>query len=245
MSKKYEKPPIIEVVCEFRLTSEATWDITIPGLIYEKVNAEFPDKKARTIQEVRTTKDKGGTGYQVQAQQRVLFLTKDGKVFIQVGPHLFAVNCLEPYPGWANFRPKVESSFEALIKTINISTFQRIGLRYINRIEVPDHSFDLEDYFEFRPYLGRNLPEDFTDFIIGCYFPCADGRDSCRVQMSKAESSSDKFVLTLDLDYFLAQPETVKVTEALAWVDKAHLKIAELFEGCIKDSLREIFKEVT
>jgi len=46
MVKKYAKPPIVEAVCEFRLTHDTRWDLTVPGLLYEKLKASFPQKEA-------------------------------------------------------------------------------------------------------------------------------------------------------------------------------------------------------
>jgi uncharacterized protein (TIGR04255 family) len=48
----------------------------------------------------------------------------------------------------------------------------------------------------------------------------------------------------LDIDYFLVQPGAVKVVDALAWVEEAHSRVEEVFEGCITDELREMFEEV-
>jgi uncharacterized protein (TIGR04255 family) len=44
MSKKYETPPIIEALCHFQYRQNTSWDLTIPGFIYEKVKNTFPQK---------------------------------------------------------------------------------------------------------------------------------------------------------------------------------------------------------
>ncbi|MGC8838175.1 MAG: hypothetical protein ACP5UM_07135 [Anaerolineae bacterium] len=41
MGRKYKDPPLMEAVCEFRLAADSPWDLTIPGLIYEKLYAAF------------------------------------------------------------------------------------------------------------------------------------------------------------------------------------------------------------
>jgi hypothetical protein len=33
MGKSYAKPPIVEAVCEFRLSPDTEWDLTVPGLV--------------------------------------------------------------------------------------------------------------------------------------------------------------------------------------------------------------------
>lgn len=52
MGKKYKNPPIVEVVCEFRLSDDTLWDLTIPGLLYEKLKDEFLHREQRLFQEV-------------------------------------------------------------------------------------------------------------------------------------------------------------------------------------------------
>ncbi|HWP93153.1 MAG TPA: TIGR04255 family protein [Thermodesulfobacteriota bacterium] len=244
MPKKYLNPPIIEAVCEFRLSSNSKWDLTIPGLIYERVRNEFPNKEQRLVQEVEITQGPQGVQQQIRSSERVLFLTNDRKTFIQVGPQLLAINCLKPYPTWEGFKPLIEKAFNALIKTVNVDKLQRIGLRYINRIEISSPSINLDDYFEFRPFLGKSLPQDMASFIVQCSLVFFDGRDSCKVQLTNAlPEKPENLGFLLDLDYFLAHPQTVSVDEAIEWVEGAHQKVEEIFEGCITQSLREIFQE--
>lgn len=246
MGRKYANPPLIEAVCEFRLTPDSKWDPTIPGLMYEKVRGEFPNKEQRLIQEVELTQDSQGMRQQLRTSERAWFLSDDRKTFVQIGTRLLAINRLKPYISWAEFRPKIEKAFETLLDTADDAKgLQRIGLRYINRIEIPGASVDLDDYFEFRPFLGSNLPRSMASFIVGCLLPFFDGRDSCRVQLTNAVPEDyGNSAFLLDLDYFLDRPQAVPENEVLEWVETAHERVEELFEGCIKDSLREIFQEV-
>ncbi|MBU4225210.1 MAG: TIGR04255 family protein [Chloroflexi bacterium] len=245
MAKKYANPPLIEAVCEFRLTPDTAWDLTIPGLMYEKVEKEFPNKEQRLIQEVEIIQSPQGMQQQTRTVERVLFLTRDRKIFIQAGPHLLAVNCLKPYPTWNGFKPRIENAFRSLTEIVDIKGLQRIGLRYINHIEIPARSINLEEYFEFRPFLGQNLPQNIANFIVGCVWHFSNGRDSCRVQITNAlPEKPDNTAFLLDLDYFLAQPKAVSVNQALEWVEEAHQKVEEIFEGCITEPVREIFREI-
>ena len=79
MRRKYRNPPIIEAVCEFRLAPDSKWDLTIPGLVYEKVSKEFPNKEQRLIQEVEITKGSQGIQQQIRTSERILFLNSDRK----------------------------------------------------------------------------------------------------------------------------------------------------------------------
>jgi uncharacterized protein (TIGR04255 family) len=128
---------------------------------------------------------------------------------------------------------------------LEVKVLERIGLRYINRIELPASKVELGEYFEFYPFVGPNLPQNMESFILGSEFSYAEGRDRCRVQLAPVPASSGGITaFILDIDYFLAQPEAVKVSEVLGWVEEAHSRVEEVFEGCITDRLRELFEEV-
>lgn len=241
----YTNPPITEVICEFRFTPDTEWDITVPGLMYSDIKDTFPKKDNRVIQNVEIP-SQGSDKKEVVVQQsnRAVFLTEDGNTQIQIASRLLAITRLKPYTTWEDFNANVEHAHSKLSKNVDIRGVQRIGLRYINQIEIPLSSVDLEDYFEFRPELGRRLSTtSLVEFIIGCVQPYADGRDLCRIQLRSAiPTSPDSVAFTLDLDYFLAKSGEIMPDQALSWVDDAHRKIDEIFEGCIKEPLREIFR---
>ncbi|MDP2897305.1 MAG: TIGR04255 family protein [bacterium] len=245
MERKYAKPPIVEAVCEFRLTGDTQWDPTIPGLVYEIIRDDFPKKELKVVRDIDITQTKEGLRQEVRTTERAWFLAEDGKTFVQIGPHLLAVNYLNPYPGWATFTPVIEKGLRALVATLDVKGLERIGLRYINRIEIPGPSVNLEQHFAFRPFLGNGLPQNMNGFVLSCLLPFADGRDLCRLGLTTAAPDRpDMAPFILDLDYFLAKPRTISVTQALEWVEAGHQKVVDVFEGCITDRLRETFEEL-
>jgi uncharacterized protein (TIGR04255 family) len=245
MGRRYQNPPLVEAVCEFRLTQDTNWDMTIPGLLYEKVRNEFPHREQRLIQEIDLTQSPEGIQQQIRTSERILLFSENRNIFVQLGPRLIAINSVKPYPSWAGFKPKIEKAFDSLSNIIEVKGLQRIGLRYINRIEISGFHLKLEDYFQFYLFLGPQLPQELASFIAGGEFNFANGRDRCRVQLGSIPVSiTDSFSVHLDIDYFLFQEKGVKMGEAIEWVDKAHDRVEEVFEGCINDRLREMFKEV-
>lgn len=244
MGKKYKNPPIVEAVCEFWLTPDTSWDLTIPGLFYEKVKADFPHREQRVVQEVELTQEPQGFQQRIRTSERVLLFTQDRKMLIQLGPRLLVVNALKPYPTWQGFKPRIEKAWGELQRVVEIKGLERIGLRYINHIRLPEKEVKLGDYFEFYLSLGRRLPQNMVSFIVGAEFPYNDGRDRCRVRFEPLRDSEEGSAFILDIDYFLAHPRAVEVANALQWVEEAHSRVEEVFEGCITNSLRAFFEEV-
>lgn len=245
MGRKYKNPPLVEAVCEFRLTLDTPWDLTIPGLFYEKVKNTFPHREQRVFQEIELSQDPQGLRQQLRTSERIVLFTADRRTLIQLGPRLLTVNALRPYPTWQGFKPRIEMAWETLGGIIEIKDLERIGLRYINRVELPFQKVELAEYFEFYPFIGSRLPQNMSSFIVGSEFPYAEGRDGCRVQFTPApDSSRERSAFMLDIDYFLAQPHVVKISDVLEWIEEAHSRVEEVFEGCITDRLREMFEEV-
>jgi uncharacterized protein (TIGR04255 family) len=243
MSRKYRNPPIVEALCEFRFEPGAPWDMAIPGLVYERIRDNFPKRRQVKSVEVSVAAGPEGIGQQVLTADRMQFLREDEKALIQVGPNLLAVNHLKPYPTWQEFLPLIRQGFDAYLTAASPKGIQRIGLRYINHIELSGERVELADYFEFRPFVGERLPHDYSLFIVGIQIPFENSRDVLRLQLLSA--APDAIAVMLDLDYFLAQPGGVSQGNFFEWIEVAHGHVEEVFEACITDRLRQMFEEVT
>lgn len=239
---KYTRPPVIEVVAEFRFVPSAPWDLTVPGLVYERLRGQFPHKRLLKVLEGEAAAEATGFRQEFRLADRMQFLREDEKAFVQVGPDLLAVNHLAPYPTWEGFRPLIQDALQAYMAVAQPKGLRRIGLRYINRIVIPANPVELADYLNFRPFLGAGLPQRIGDFILGLQSPCGDGRDILRLQLTTDEPATpDSVALFLDLDYFMAHPEAVPLHAVLDWIEIAHLRVQEAFEACITDRLRALF----
>jgi uncharacterized protein (TIGR04255 family) len=246
MGKRYRNPPVIEALCEFRFEPSAPWDLAIPGLVYEKIREGFPKRRQAKVFEVSLAAGPTGVEQRVLPTDRMQFLREDEKALIQVDRDLLAVNHLRPYPTWQEFLPLIRQGFDAYRQVASPKGVRRIGVRYINRIEIPGQRLELEDYFEFRPFVGLNLPQEFGPFIVGIQASFENSRDSLRLQMASAAiEAPDTVAFMLDLDYHLSQPGQVLLDNVFEWMEVAHRHVEEVFEACITSRLREMFEEVT
>jgi uncharacterized protein (TIGR04255 family) len=103
---------------------------------------------------------------------------------------------------------------------------------------------ELPDYFDFYPHIGTRLPQQHGPFICGLQLPFDDERDLVRVQLADQPRDNGRAVFLLDIAYFLNIAGSVRFEDALDWFGTAHDRVEVVFEGCIKDGLRENFGEV-
>lgn len=77
MNKKYAKPPLVEAVCDFRLSDDTKWDLTVAGLLYERVRNEFSIKEQRLFQQLDISQSHQGFQQQQKTEERALFFNYD------------------------------------------------------------------------------------------------------------------------------------------------------------------------
>jgi len=241
----YRNPPIVEAVCEFRFSSDTPWEQDLPDRFYDAFRDHFPIRESRKGQSLEIKANATGIeGHRVEAIDIQIFLAQDRRMLIQLGPRALSIHCLRPYPSWDVFGPMIRRAYETIDSlTGGIRGFDRIGLLYVDKIEIPGETVRLEDYFAFYPHLGERLPQDVENFMVGCDF-AYKGRDICRLKLTLAmpeKQNTQAYLLTTD--YFLAQKDTVKPDDACAWVEEAHTAVKELFKGCITEKLEEIFDQ--
>lgn len=58
---------------------------------------------------------------------------------VRIGPHVLSYHVMAPYPGWAVFRPDIESAVDQLFARADGLTVLRLGLRYINAFVADVH----------------------------------------------------------------------------------------------------------
>ncbi len=244
MGKKYRNPPVAEVVCEFQFIFDHPEDLTVLGLIYEKIRNEFPDKQQIGIGFQFLPTEKGLESKIGPGPTMIQFYKKDKSGLIQIIPNAnsFSVHQLKPYPTWREFKPTVLKNFNIYKEVANPKGFRKIGLRYINIVEFDKTTIELKDYFQFYPFIPDTLPQPHGQFSDRVEFPYEDNKERLILTLASVLSSKPNILSILfDLDYVMVAPEYIPVDGVSEWLEKAHDRIEKIFEACITDKARKIF----
>lgn len=246
MSRLYNKPPLVETVCEFQFVGKE-WDWTLPGLVYQEIKEKFPKKRQANVLEVELNAQEADGKPQLKGGSvaRMQFLRADGSALVQIGPHLLAVNHLAPNPHWEDVKPLIFEMFETYQRIAHPAGFKRIGLRYINRIEIPEASFNFSDYFNFLPAIPKEIPaSDFGSLFMRIELPYLKDNGRLFLTLGTApDVKPETNVFILDLDFFTHIPSELALDGVQGWIETAHQHIETAFEACLTDKLRELFEE--
>ena len=234
--------PVVEALCEVYFDG-STWDDTIPGAFYERVKAEFPRRRQRAIQEAQTAfgRDTISDGLQ-RRPPWMQFLTEKGDLMIQVAENLLVVNQMRPYPRFEEWAAVVYRALAAYGQVALPQKVARIGLRYINRIEIPSSRIAMEDYFTIYPQLPHSLEDTHGPFLVRVEIPRMEEGHVVLITFGRdgnSEGPQEKSVFMLDLYDIATIDAPLSNTELRRRIKQAHDNVVTAFEGSITDRLRQ------
>lgn len=236
MRQRYSTPPLLEAICEFQFKAES-WDWTIPGLLYQQISGEFSTKREQLTFQVQQS---GKGELRPSTGRRLHFVRPDERAFVDVGENVLAVHCLAPYPGWHKFKPMIQGVFDHYQSVAKPSGLTRIGLRYVNRLQLKDDVADVAQHVNFWPTIPPELPRKLN--AIFARVELLYEKDSGLLLLTLGSATEGGIVL--DLDFVTLAPESLGLNESLSWVECAHTRIEEAFEASLRDSARATFGDI-
>jgi uncharacterized protein (TIGR04255 family) len=247
MGNFYQNPPLIEALCEFQFESGQPWDWTIPGLVYQKVKHEFPKKKQQNVieMEARVEQDEFMPSIKKGGVARLQFLREDETALLQVGPNLFVVNHLKPYPTWSKFQKMIQAGLAVYCEVAKPQALKRVSLRYINRLEIPQPQVEIEDYILAVPKIPTPVPQVFATWIQRVEIPFESSNGLMVIQSGLVQPHNPKtIVFLLDLDFMTIDIQKINLDNVMDWITQAHDDVEKSFEACVTDKMRALMKEV-
>jgi len=128
LPSKLGKEPIVEAVCELRVSPTGALHTVLPGYLY----ATFPG-------EVVTSKElpAGMIPEELRAQDTNLAYASLVRIhwrsyFVLIGARNVAIACRLPYPGWTQFRLDIHRLFRAVIQSGLIRGVDRYSVKFAN-----------------------------------------------------------------------------------------------------------------
>lgn len=245
IERKYKNPPIVEALCEFRFFSTQPWDFTIPGLIYERVKGEFPEKQQRG----------GIIGFEWPFWERkidqvippflpwIQFWKKDKTALIQIAPDILVINQLKPYPSWGKFKSLILNNFGVYKEIANPRGLKKITLRYINKMDFDKKDFELKKYFQYFPSIPDTLPRIQDSFFVSSEFSYEEGEKLILTLGNTISPEPNVVSVTLDISYLIVVSGHLSFDDIPNWLEKAHERIRVAFETSITDETRIKFEE--
>ncbi|MEH2458591.1 TIGR04255 family protein [Nostoc sp.] len=245
--RDYLNPPIEEAVCEFRFAPSTEWNLTVPGLVYEKIRDSYPgEPRQQNLIAAEILAGKMPTNPEVTAKMsftKLLFSSVDTKRLVGVGPDLLSVHSLRPYEGWGDFKKRIDQALKAYLEVSKPVGVTRIALRYINRIVIPSvESVEIYDYFTAYPQIPDGIPSHMSGFLTRTESIYDDIPVKLVIILADTEAPKGQIVFMLDLDVSQDWTEkSLSLEEAVSSLHELKEREGRVFETLITDRTRELF----
>lgn len=249
--RRYRNPPIEEALCEFHFDLGREWDPKIPDMLHAELGEEYSGnpKRQKLVQVELAVREGRPSGLQHSERvERVQLITNEGTRVVGVGRDALSVHMLRPYQetsasensGWSEFRSRIRRALDAYWKIAEPRGVTRVGVRYINRIDIPENQVSFGDYLKCAlpmvPELAGNVQEYFGRTELSY-------DDGVRLILSQAKipGPADHTNLILDLDVIWETDNAVEKDMAMEKMRDLRDRERAAFEAVITDHARALF----
>jgi uncharacterized protein (TIGR04255 family) len=244
----YRRPPITEAVIEVRFADEAS-----PAQL-ERIMSGFASSYPHQ-QMQRNVGFAVAVPPELSEQPRAQFNQQIGyrrsstdlTEILLVWPAIFVVSQLAPYPGWETFIARFARDWTDWKRFAGYRRIVRIGVRYINRIDIPMETasgvLEETEYLKVFPKLPDGLGP-MTAFGVQAIVPLVD--IGCNLTINSGAVPSpllNHCSFILDIDIAKEESAAQKDDEVAALLNQVRVRKNEIFEACITDRARELFQK--
>lgn len=155
----------------------------------------------------------------------------------------FLFSQLAPYQGWNQFFDSFVNTWAIKAKAIGYKEISRIGVRYINRIDIPYENdlIEYENYLNIYPLVPKSLGA-LNAYATQINLPIT--KIGCQLTINSAVVESpiiNHRAFVIDLDIF-SEVNIPKIdTDIFNLLKQIRLEKNRLFEECITDNTRNLF----
>jgi uncharacterized protein (TIGR04255 family) len=243
-SPNYLRPPITEAVIEFRFARP----LDLEGI--EKAKHIFSNRFPVITQlnqfEVQVMMGSENNPSVSGSLDGYRMDNRDSTNIVTITSNFIAYSRLAPYDGWDSFSGGALDTLDSLKRTIGFVLIARVGVRYINRLDIPlkegDKIIPLDNYIKIQPkYPDSDFPP-LQSFTMQTVFNLANVNCLATITVASVPSPVPLrmgIILDTDIGRILDVPQNPREMRELLntiWAEKNRV-----FEASITDATRELF----
>ena len=246
----YRKPPIIQAIIEFQFEGACT--LANSRKIMRSLKEEYP--QAELIKTVTITNEGGSVDQRIEDVGFKISSTDGLKILSLRNPELvqgplgnvekkayFSATQMAPYLGWEEFLPQFLMGWEYAEKYIGHRKLNRIGLRYLNRIDIPEEDINISDWVTVKPSFPNNFKQPNASFMQ-ILLPYEEDQALLKVGTTISPLPRHSAIV-LDIDIGTIGEINSHINCRIEILKRLHKEKNEIFENCITDATRRLFGE--
>lgn len=235
----YPNAPVTEAVLEIRVTPAGPID---PMALNDLLLAdEYPNKsEIRSVEgtfalgpEIATTARQSPAGY--------LYRSPDDLRVLIARVDLFAASRLAPYRRWEDLRDEAKRLWPKYRDIVQPSAYPRLGLRYVNKLDLPLPMDDLSDYLATAPVIAAGLPQGMIGYLMQLQIPNVENGILLTLRQAMLPIERDAVApILLDIDVSIAPDGPLGDDDLWTQIEGLHAEANRAFESCITERTKEL-----
>lgn len=236
----YPRAPIVEAVMELRFENVAASRLRKAA---DAIQAQYENRETDKLFEGNLNFEARSSSFK-EISDRFRFSSWDQTDLLIMTSGAATWSRLAPYEGWQQFCGRIAEQLPKLHKSLGRPRPTRLGLRYINRIDVPVAADDVcyhENYLTFHIVTDDLLnPTDGFQWALTKKFPARDL--AVNVQSGSVASELPRHsAVSFDIDVFTLVDVPNEVDDILEKLGDMRRLKNEIFEAGITDEARKLF----
>lgn len=245
----FPNAPIREALIDIHVALPAESTLEVLAQYHEPLKDRFPKRREREIWQSEFRVQPGADPVAKTGPKRIdgyLHTSDaDGKI-VQARCDGFTFNKLRPYTDWATLSAEARELWEHYQRLAKPANVTRLGLRYINRIEVPLPIRDFREYCPLFPDLPPGVPQSLSEFFMRFVAPVPDIPNVMSIVTTTFElpvPGGAKLPLILDIEVFesfeLLAPDTEPMWQKL---DRLRMVKNDIFFASVTEAAKALFR---
>ena len=176
-----------------------------------------------------------------QSSNGYRFISKDGRQIFQARLDGFTFSRLAPYEAWEPFRDEAHRLWNAYRSIANPKNITRIGIRYINRLDLPLPMTDFKDYLKTVPEVSSGMSQGLSGYFMQLQLPQVDLNAMLVLNQALIPPPTPKLVSVL-FDIDLYSDSDLASDEQSLWerLEAFRIRKNKVFEASITDRVRRL-----
>lgn len=234
---RYANAPIAEAVFDIVVTPAMDALARLRNL---ELGEDYPVRKEAVLLEgqIQATDE----GVSTNTRRNLVgfrFLSPDEKQILLTGQNRFTFSRLHPYESWREFSREALRLWDLYSRATAPTEVVRLGLRYINQIELPQGPVDIAQYLRTRPEISEDMPTQTTGYFLNLEIPMPDHAATLHlVETILAEDNRSSLVLDIDVFRSVELDRGADLTKQF---DSLRAAKNLVFEASITEDARRLF----
>lgn len=242
----FKNPPITEAIIDIKCDIPRSTNLALLESFQNGIEDIFPDKKERQAWSGEINLTEGNAPELLTPSLAIdgyLFTSPTENKIVQSRIDGFTFNKLKPYSMWNDFSEEAKYLWNRYVKIASPVKVQRIGLRYINNIEIPSVAFNTKDYILTGPELAPGIPSSMSDYFFRVVIPHEEENFSAIITQTidTTNQQEGKSNIIFDIDVFTNTEFDPNNEDIWIFLEKMHDYKNKIFFCSITEKTKELF----